>query len=139
MATKEAQAQIAQLPERVSVLETKVDSGFEQLHTLKDDVKEQMTELKADVKEMHDCLDNTRDLLASKLEKMQDEYRVNNSKFFQHADKLHAEDQESHKALDNKIKDLEQFKTKWIYLTAGALAALGWISGHSTALLSLFK
>ena len=128
MATKEAVAQLAALPERVSVLETQVDN-----------INEKLVDLKADVKEMHDCLDQTRDLLSDKLEKMQDEYRVNNSKFFQHADKLHAEDQESHKALDNKIKDLEQFKTKWIYLTAGALAALGWISGHSTALLELFK
>ena len=126
--TKEAQAQLAVLPERVSVLETKVEN-----------IDEKLVELKADVKEMHDCLDNTRDLLASKLEKMQEEYRANSIKFFEHADKLHAEDQASHKSLDSKIKDLEQFKTKWIYLTAGALAALGWISGHSTAVLALFK
>jgi tetrahydromethanopterin S-methyltransferase subunit B len=126
--TKEAQAQLAVLPERVSVLETKVEN-----------IDEKLVELKADVKEMHDCLDNTRDLLASKLEKMQEEYRANSTKFFEHADKLHAEDQASHKSLDSKIKDLEQFKTKWIYLTAGALAALGWISGHSTAVLALFK
>lgn len=126
--TKEAQAQLAVLPERVSVLETKVEN-----------IDEKLVELKADVKEMHDCLDNTRDLLAAKLEKMQEEYRANSMKFFEHADKLHAEDQASHKSLDGKIKDLEQFKTKWIYMTAGALAALGWISGHSTAVLALFK
>jgi predicted nucleic acid-binding Zn-ribbon protein len=90
--TKEAQAQLAALPERVSVLETKVDTGFQQLYQLRDDVKEQITDLKSDVKEMHDCLDNTRDLLAEKLEKMQEEYRKNSSKFFEHADKLHAED-----------------------------------------------
>jgi predicted nuclease with TOPRIM domain len=137
--TKEAQAQLAQLPERVSVLETKVDTGFQQLYQLRDDVKEQMVDLKADVKEMHDCLDQTRDLLADKLEKMQDEYRNNSGKYFEHADKLHAEDQASHNALDKKIKELEQFKTKWIYLSAGAIASLGWLSGHSPALLSLFK
>jgi hypothetical protein len=88
---------------------------------------------------MHNCLDQTRDLLAGKLEKMQDEYRANSSKFFEHADKLHAEDQLAHVALDKKVKELEQFKTKWVYMTAGAIAALGWLSGHSTALLSLFK
>ena len=128
MATKEAQSQLAILPERVSVLETKVEN-----------IDEKLVDLKADVKEMHDCLDNTRDLLAAKLEKMQEEYRANSNKFFEHADKLHEEDQESHKALDRKIKDLEQFKTKWVYLSAGALAAMGWLSGHSTALLALFK
>ena len=128
MATKEAQSQLAILPERVSVLETKVEN-----------IDEKLVDLKADVKEMHDCLDNTRDLLAAKLEKMQEEYRANSNKFFEHADKLHEEDQESHKALDSKIKELEQFKTKWVYLSAGALAAMGWLSGHSTALLALFK
>ena len=126
--TKEAQAQLAVLPERVSVLETQVEN-----------ITEKLIDLKADVKEMHDCLDQTRDLLADKLEKMQEEYRANASKFFEHADKLHAEDQLSHTTLDGKIKDLEQFKTKWIYMTAGGLAALGWISGHSTAVLALFK
>jgi uncharacterized coiled-coil protein SlyX len=126
--TKEAQAQLAVLPERVSILETKVEN-----------INEKLIEIKADVKEMHDCLDNTRDLLADKLEKMQEEYRKNSSKYFEHADKLHAEDQASHNALDKKIKDLEQFKTKWIYLSAGAIASLGWLSGHSPALLSLFK
>ena len=126
--TKEAQAQLAVLPERVSVLETQVEN-----------INEKLVDLKSDVKEMHDCLDQTRDLLADKLEKMQEEYRTNAAKFFEHADKLHAEDQRSHTALDGKIKDLEHFKTKWIYMTAGGLAALGWISGHSTAVLALFK
>ena len=126
--TKEAQAQLAVLPERVSVLETQVEN-----------ITEKLIDLKADVKEMHDCLDQTRDMLSDKLEKMQEEYRANAIKFFEHADKLHAEDQSSHTKLDGKIQDLEQFKTKWIYMTAGGLAALGWISGHSTAVLALFK
>lgn len=132
MAVKEsariAQSQLATMPERVAVVETKVDSMIVCID-----------QIKLDVKEMHDCLDQTRDLLATKLEKMQDEYRVNSARFFEHTDKLHAEDVATDKKLAGKIEDLEQFKTKWIYLTAGALAALGWISGHSTAVLALFK
>jgi len=128
MATKEAIAQLAALPERVSVLETQVDN-----------INEKLVDLKADVKEMHDCLDQTRDLLSDKLEKMQEEYRVNSGKFFEHADKLHAEDQASHSALDKKIKELEAFKTKWIYMTAGGIAVLGFMSGHATALSNFFK
>jgi uncharacterized coiled-coil protein SlyX len=128
MATKLAQSQLAELPERVSILETKVEN-----------INEKLVDIKADVKEMHDCLDNTRDLLASKLEKMQEEYRIRAASFVEHVDKLHAEDQVSHKAMDGKIKDLEQFRMKGIYLTAGAIAALGWVSGHSSALLALFK
>ena len=128
MATKEAVAQLAALPERVSVLETHVDN-----------INEKLVDLKADVKEMHDCLDQTRDLLSDKLEKMQEEYRANSGKYFEHADKLHAEDQASHNALDKKIKELEAFKTKWIYMTAGGIAVLGFMSGHATALSSFFK
>lgn len=129
MATnKEAVAQLAALPERVSIVETQVDN-----------INEKLVDLKVDVKEMHDCLDQTRDLLAEKLEKMQEEYRANSGKYFEHADKLHAEDQASHNALDKKIKDLEQFKTKWIYMTAGGIAVLGFMSGHATALSNFFK
>ena len=127
-ATKEVQAQLVLLPERVSVLETQVEN-----------INEKLVDLKADVKEMHDCLDNTRDLLADKLEKMQEEYRINSSKYFEHADKLHAEDQMSHAALDKKIKELEAFKNKWIYMTAGGIAVLGFMSGHATALTNFFK
>ena len=128
MATKEAVAQLAALPERVSVLETHVDN-----------INEKLVDLKADVKEMHDCLDQTRDMLSDKLEKMQDEYRANSGKYFEHADKLHAEDQASHSALDKKIKELEAFKTKWVYMTAGGIAVLGFMSGHATALSNFFK
>ena len=129
MATnKEAVAQLAALPERVSVLETQVDN-----------INEKLIDLKADVKEMHDCLDQTRDLISDKLEKMQDEYRSNSGKYFEHADKLHAEDQMSHSALDKKIKELEAFKTKWVYMTAGGIAVLGFMSGHATALSNFFK
>jgi uncharacterized coiled-coil protein SlyX len=126
--TKEAVAQLAALPERVSVLETQVDN-----------INEKLIDLKSDVKEMHDCLDQTRDMLADKLEKMQDEYRSNSGKYFEHADKLHAEDQMSHSALDKKIKELEAFKNKWIYMTAGGIAVLGFMSGHATALSNFFK
>ena len=126
--TKEAVAQLAALPERVSVLETQVDN-----------INEKLIDLKSDVKEMHDCLDQTRDLLADKLEQMQDEYRSNSGKYFEHADKLHAEDQLAHQTLDKKIKELEAFKNKWIYMTAGGIAVLGFMSGHATALTNLFK
>ena len=121
MATKEAVAQLAVLPERVSVLETQVEN-----------INEKLVDLKADVKEMHDCLDNTRDLLADKLEKMQEEYRANSGKYFEHADKLHAEDVATHGKLADRIGELEKIKSKWtMYGMAGLafLAGAGWI-GH---------
>jgi len=123
MATKEAVAQLAVLPERVSVLETHVDN-----------ITEKLVDLKADVKEMHDCLDQTRDLLADKLEKMQDEYRSNSTKYFEHADKLHAEDVATHSKLGSRIDELEKIKSKWtMYAMVGLAfaAGTGWLNSVS--------
>ena len=124
MAVKEtariAQAQLATMPERVAVVETKVDSMIVCID-----------EIKNNVKDMHDCLDNTRDMLAAKLEKMQDEYRVNSTKFFEHTDKLHEEDIATDKKLAAKIEDLEKVKNKWtMYIMAGLAfaAGTGWIN-----------
>jgi phage shock protein A len=102
MATKEAVAQLATLPERVSVLETKVEN-----------VNEKLVDLKSDVKDMHDCLDNTRDLLADKLKEMSDEST------------------RQHDELAGKIGDLEKIKSKFtMYAMAGLAfaAGTGWIN-----------
>jgi len=116
----EAVSQLATMPERVAVVETKVDSMIVCIE-----------QIKSDVKDMHDCLDNTRDLLAAKLEKMQDEYRVNSVKFFEHTDKLHAEDIDTDKKLADKIEALEKIKSKAIMYTMAGLAfaaGAGWIN-----------
>ena len=123
MATKEAVAQLAVLPERVSVLETQVEN-----------INEKLVDLKSDVKEMHDCLDNTRDLLADKLEKMQEEYRTNSTKFFEHADRLHAEDVATHNKLGSRIDELEKVKNKYTTYAMVALAfaaGTGWLNAVS--------
>jgi hypothetical protein len=131
MATKEAVAQLSVLPERVSVLETKVEN-----------INDKLVDLKVDVKEMHDCLDQTRDILADKLEKMTEEYRLNSGKYFEHADKLHAEDVETHAKLGLRITELEKVKSKWtMYAMAGMafIAGTGWLSGHSINLPHVLK
>jgi len=113
MATKEAVAQLAALPERVAVVEIKVEA-----------INEKLADIKADVKEMHDCLDNTRDLLAEKLKEMSD---ASNS---QHAE------------LAAKIGDLEKLKNKWTMYAMAALAfaaGTGWLSGHSVSLPHVLK
>jgi chromosome segregation ATPase len=121
MATKEAVAQLAHLPERVSVLETKVEN-----------INEKLVDLKGDVKNMHDCLDNTRDSVMGELDKMQNEYRTNSQRFFEHADRLHAEDVETHSKLAGRIGDLEKLKNKYTTYAMMILAfaaGTGWI-GH---------
>ena len=102
MATKEAVAQLAALPERVAVVETKVDQ-----------IEEKLDELKVGVREMHDCLDNTRDLLAEKLSEM------SVASDAQHSD------------LYKKINELEKIKSKFIMYAMVGLAfaaGAGWIN-----------
>ena len=113
MATKLAQAQLADLPERVGVVETRVEH-----------LNEKVDEIKVDIKEMHDCLDQTRDSLMAELDKMQGEYRINSSKFFEHADKLHAEDKQSHEIMAAKVADLEKIKSKGMIYGMAFLAFL---------------
>jgi uncharacterized coiled-coil protein SlyX len=112
MATKEAVAQLAALPERVAVVEIKVEA-----------INDKLTDIKADVKDMHDCLDNTRDLLTEKLKEMSD---ASNS---QHAE------------LASKIGDLEKIKSRYtMYAMIGLAfaAGAGWINSvHLPHLLKL--
>lgn len=131
MATKEAVAQLAVLPERVSVLETQVGN-----------ISEKLVDLKIDVKEMHDCLDRTGEKLDAKLCEMQDEYRANSQKFFEHSDKLHAEDVATHSKLADRIGELEKVKTKWqqyVMVLLAFAAGTGWLSGHSMNAPQLLK
>jgi uncharacterized coiled-coil protein SlyX len=113
MATREAVAQLAALPERVAVVEIKVEA-----------INDKLSDIKADVKEMHDCLDNTRDLLADKLKEMSE---ASNS---QHSD-LYA-----------KIVELEKIKNKWTtYAMVGLAfaAGTGWLNSvHLPHLLKFF-
>lgn len=123
MATKEAQSQLAILPERVSVLETKVEN-----------INEKLVELKVSVKEMHDCLDITRDTVMCELSKMQDEYRSNSVKYFEHTEKLHAADGVIHDKMDGRLDDLEKAKNKYTMYIMVALAfaaGTGWLNSVS--------
>jgi chromosome segregation ATPase len=120
MATREAQAQLALLPERVSVLETKVDN-----------IEEKLIDLKSDVREMHDCLDQTRDRVLAQLDVMTGEYRTNAAKYYEHAEELNKQQSEQHKELANRIESLEKVKSKWTMYAMAALAfaaGTGWIN-----------
>ena len=96
--------------ERLGVVETKVAN-----------LDEKLDEIKVDVKDMHDCLDKTRDSVMAKL------------------DDMYGASCEQHSELAKKITELERFKQKWIYMTAGGIAVLGFLSGHSATFASLFK
>jgi uncharacterized coiled-coil DUF342 family protein len=102
MATKEAVAQLATLPERVAVVETKVHQ-----------IESKLDDLKSDVKDLHDCLDNTRDLLDKKLCEMAEASNKQHDEIF------------------DKINGLEKIKSKvTMYAMAGLAfaAGAGWIN-----------
>ena len=130
MATKEAIAQMATLPERVAVVETKINAMIDCIESIKDSQKD----IRSDVKNVHDCLDNTREMLADKLEKMQDEYRANSVKYFEHAEKLHAADGVIHDKMDTRLDDLEKAKSKitmYIMVALAFAAGTGWLNAVS--------
>ena len=125
--TKEAQSQLATLPERVAVVETKINAMIDCIES----IKESQKDIRSDVKDVHDCLDNTRDMLSDKLEKMQDEYRINSVKYFEHAEKLHAADSVIHDNMDERLNSLEKLKNKWTMYVMAALAfaaGTGWLN-----------
>ena len=120
MATKEAVAQLTLLPERVGIVETKVEH-----------LNEKMDDLKVDVKEMHDCLDQTRDVVMTQLDKMTNEYRSNAEKYYEHANHLNEVQSAQHTELAGKISELEKIKSKWtMYAMVGLAfaAGAGWIN-----------
>jgi len=127
--TKEAQAQLAMLPERVAVVETKVDSMIVCID-----------EVKGDVKDMHDCLDRTRDEVLLELKEMQKAYWDNAKKYYEHADDLNLQQTAQHDELAGKIKDLQQLKEKWVKYAMAALAfaaGSGWV--HAANLPQILK
>jgi hypothetical protein len=102
MARQSAAVMLATVPERVSVLETKVDN-----------IEEKLDDIKVDVKDMHDCLDRTRDGIMEQLEVM------NKNSCDQHSE------------LAGKISDLEKVKSKYTMYAMVALAfaaGSGWIN-----------
>jgi SMC interacting uncharacterized protein involved in chromosome segregation len=101
---------MASAAERLGIVETKVVN-----------LDSKMDELKVDVKEMHDCLDQTRDLLADKLKEMSDA-----------SGKQHSE-------LAKKIADMEKLKDKWTYATMGGIVVVGWLSAHTDRILAILK
>ena len=118
MATKLAQSQLAELPERVGIVETRVEH-----------LNEKVDDIKIDIKDMHDCLDQTRDTVVAQLHLMTDEYRTNAANYYKHANELNALQSAQHEELAGKIGELEKFKQKWMMYVMILLAfgaGTGW-------------
>ena len=100
---------MAKIEERIGIVETKVEN-----------LNEKLDDLKVDVKDMHDCLDKTRDDLTGQLTQMYD------ASCSQHA------------SLAKEISELKSQRDKWIWTSAGIIAAIGWVSGHTEMIARIF-
>ena len=96
--------------ERLGIVETKVENLNEKLDGLKEDVKE-----------MHDCLDKTRESLTDKLNTMYDTSC------------------NQHKSLADEINALKTQRDKWLWTAAGAIAVMGWVSGHTETIMKIIS
>jgi len=101
---------MATTTERIGIVETKVENLNEKLDGLKEDVKD-----------MHDCLDKTRESLTDKLNTM---YDASCSQ---------------HKSLAEEINALKTQRDKWLWTAAGAIAVIGWVSGHTETIMKIIS
>ena len=101
---------MATTTERLGIVETKVENLNEKLDGLKEDVKE-----------MHDCLDQTREGLTDKLNTMYDASC------------------NQHKSLAEEINALKSQRDKWVWTAAGAIAVMGWVSGHAETIMKIIS
>jgi chromosome segregation ATPase len=101
---------MATTTERLGIVETKVENLNEKLDGLKEDVKE-----------MHDCLDKTREGLTDKLDEM---YNASCNQ---------------HKSLAEEINALKTQRDKWLWTAAGAIAVMGWVSGHTETIMKFIS
>ena len=101
--------------ERLAIVETKVVN-----------IEDKIDAIKVDVKDLHDCLDNTRDLLDAKLDQMMLEYRENRDRYYQVLEDNKTEAELAHASLAAKISNLEKLKIK---ATIGVVAVIAFIAG----------
>jgi len=91
------------LAERISVTETQVAN-----------LDEKLTDLKQDIGKLQRCVNKNRDDLITAISAMKQESN------------------DQHEVLAEKISHLERLRDKYTYLVAGAIAAGGFLLGHSS-------
>ena len=107
--------------ERVSVVEVQVVN-----------LDEKIDEIKHDVHALRGSIDHSYNSIQEQLTQMQIASSAQHGAI---NDKIC----EVHDELTEKIKELENFKNKWIYILSGAVAVLGWVSGHTDIINKIFQ
>ena len=88
------------------------------VETKVENLNEKLDGLKEDVKDMHDCLDKTREGLTNK---------------------LYDASCHQHKSLAEEINALKTQRDKWLWTAAGAIAVMGWVSGHTETIMKIIS
>jgi uncharacterized membrane protein len=114
--------------ERLGVVETKV----EHLNEKVDDIKQNIKDANTNIKENHV-------ILMKKLEDMDRKYEINRDAYYEKLEENKQDEEKAHKAMNQKIDNLEQFKMKWIYIVTGAAIIIGWVSAHGDSIFKLLK
>jgi len=77
--------------------------------------------------------------IETKIDDLRTDIKADNAELKQQLTTMYEASCSQHSELAKKITDLEQFKSKWVWMAAGALALLGFITGHSDLLAKFLK
>jgi SMC interacting uncharacterized protein involved in chromosome segregation len=94
---------MATTPERLGIVETKVQNLEGKIDELKEDVHEGHKDLKTQLETMYDASCS------------------------------------QHAALAKELNSLKQEKDKWVWFVAGAIAVMGWVSGHTETIMKFIS
>lgn len=106
-------AKMPTVAERVSVVEVQVANLDEKIDEIKVDVNGMGTSIQHRLDQMYEASCTQHSELATSIKN-------------------------THKELDAKITELQQFKQKWMYLILGGIAVLGFVSGHFDTIVKIF-
>lgn len=77
--------------------------------------------------------------IETKIDDLRSDLRTDNAELKEQLKTMYDASCSQHSQLAQKITDLEQFKSKWVWMAAGAVALIGFLSGHSELLIKFLK
>jgi len=100
---------MASIEARVGIVETKIEN-----------LGDKLDDLKSDVKDMHECLDNTREGIQEKL------------------DKMYETSCDQHASLGKEVKELKREHDRLLYTFGGGIIVVSFLSNHFDKIITLF-
>lgn len=76
--------------------------------------------------------------LDEKVDDLKTNVQTGNTELKNQLEKMYDASCSQHAALSKEIESLKKEKDRWVWAIGGAIAILGWLSGHTDKVLSLF-